>query len=185
MEKKVKFTKNWWVLSIVGILITILGFWVYNNPIENYIGLSVLFSIIIFISGISEMFFAITNSKHIKGWGWLFSSGIFDLIIGLILLTNESLSMEILPIVFGIWLIFRGISQISKGILLKEALLKNWGWSIAGGLLVIIFGVMVSFSPQFGATSIIIWTSLTLILLGMATLLFSFIIKNLTDIYND
>ena len=185
MKNNVKFTKNWWLLTIVGILITLLGFWVYKNPIENYIGLSILFSTVIFISGISEIFFAITNSKHIKSWGWILSSGIFDLIIGVILLTNTNLSMEILPIVFGIWLIFRGINQIGKGILLKEAHLKNWGWSIFGGFLVVVFGFMVAFSPQFGAASVVVWTSLTLILLGTLTILFSFMIKSLENLYND
>jgi uncharacterized membrane protein HdeD (DUF308 family) len=185
MTHTVKFAKNWWLLTIVGLAITLLGFWVYKNPIENYIALSILFSVVIFISGILEIIFAITNSKIIKGWGWMLTSGIFDLIIGIILVTKEDITMAILPIIFGIWLIFRGISQVSRGILIKQAHLKNWGWPIIGGFLVIAFGFMVIYSPQFGAASIIIWTALSLILLGLLTILFSVIIKKLNTIYND
>jgi len=185
MAHTVKFAKNWWLLTIVGLSITLLGVWVYKNPVENYMALSILFSVVIFISGIFEIIFALTNSRIIKGWGWILTSGIFDLIIGIILLTKEDLTMKILPFIFGIWLIFRGISQVSRGILIKQSHLKNWGWSILGGFLVVVFGFMVIYSPQFGAASIIIWTALSLIVLGILTILFSFIIKKIEHIYHD
>lgn len=182
MTQTVKIAKNWWLLTIVGLAITLLGFWVYLNPLENYIALSILFSTIIFISGIFEIIFALTNSKIIKGWGWMLTSGIFDLMIGIILITKEELTMVILPFIFGIWLIFRGVTQISRGVLIKQARIKNWGWSIFGGILVVIFGFMVIYSPVFGASSIIVWTALSLIILGLFTILFSFIMKKINHI---
>ncbi len=185
MKNSINYTKNWWLLTILGIVITFAGFWVYQNPVENYIALSVIFSAVIFTSGILEIIFAISNHKYIKGWAWMFTSGIFDLIIGVILLTKENITIEILPFIFGIWLIFRGGSQISRGVLLKQSHLRNWGWSIVIGFLVIVFGFMVIYSPQFGATSIIVWTALSLIFLGLITILFSFLVKKINIIIND
>jgi len=179
MSSGIKIVKNWWLLTIVGMLITLLGVWVYNNPVENYMGLSILFSIIIFISGIFEITFALSNAKIIKGWGWLLSSGIFDLVIGIILISRQDISMAILPFIFGIWLLFRGIVQISRGILLREAHFTNWGWSVFGGLIITVFGFMVVYNPAFGSATIIVWTSLSLIVLGFFTMLFSFLIKKL------
>ena len=74
MKHNSKIAKNWWLLTIVGILITFLGFWVYQNPLTDYIGLSILFSVIIFISGVFEIIFAITNKKIVKSWGWMLTS---------------------------------------------------------------------------------------------------------------
>ncbi|MCF6297714.1 MAG: DUF308 domain-containing protein [Flavobacteriaceae bacterium] len=179
MSNETKIVKNWWLLTVAGVLMTLLGVWVYKNPVENYIGLSILFSIILFISGVFEIIFALTNTKTLKGWGWVLSSGIFDLIIGSILITREDITMEILPIIFGIWLIFRGVIQISRGILLKEAHFTNWWWSALGGLLIVIFGLLVVYDPAFGSTSIVIWTALSLVILGIFTILFSFLIKKL------
>ncbi len=176
-----KIAKNWWLLTITGTLLTLLGFWVYSNPVENYVTLSVLFSVIILIVGIFEITFAITNSQTIKGWGWMLTSGFFDVLIGSILMTYENITMEILPFIFGIWLIFRGSSQFGRGILLKEAHLKNWGWPIFGGIFIVLFGLLVIFNPVFGALNIVIWTALSLILLGVFTVVFSFIIKKLND----
>ena len=116
-----------------------------------------------------------------KGWGWLFSSGIFDLVIGFILITKEHISMAVLPFIFGIWLVFRGIAQINRGIILKEIGHTGWGWSAFGGALVIIFGFMVVNNPLLGAISIVVWTSLSLIVLGVFTIIFSFIIKKIEE----
>jgi len=179
MSNEIKIIKNWWLFSIAGVLLIFLGIWVYNNPIENYIGLSILFSVIMFVSGIIEITFAFSNSKMIKGWGWILSSGIFDLIIGFILITREDVTMVILPILFGIWLIFRGISQIGKGVLLKDSHYSKWGWSVFGGLLVAVFGIFVIYNPVFGSASIIIWTALALFILGIFTILFSLAVKKL------
>jgi len=179
MKNNITITRNWWLLSIIGIAMTVLGVWVYSNPIENYIALSIMFSVIMLASGISEISFSLSNSKIIKGWGWIFSAGIFDLILGIILITHENLTMTILPLFFGIWLIFRGITQISRGFLLKNAGFKNWGWSVFGGFLVVVFGFMVAYNPIFGAESIVVWTALSLIILGIFTFAFSLILKKL------
>ncbi len=160
MSNEIKLVKNWWLLSIAGILLTLLGIWVFKNPVENYIGLSILFSVVLFISGIFEITFALSNTKVIKGWGWLLSSGVFDLIIGLILISSENITMAVLPFIFGVWLIFRGIVQINRGFLLKEAHFTNWGWSVFGGIVIVIFGFMVVYNPTFGSASIIVWTCL-------------------------
>ena len=185
MKGTINYTKNWWLLTIVGLTITFLGIWVYNNPVENYIALSVIFSSVIFVSGVLEIIFAISNRKFIKGWAWMLTSGFFDLIIGFILLTREDITMTILPFIFGIWLIFRGVSQISRGILLKESHIRNWGWPIVGGVFVVVFGFMVVYSPQFGIAGIIVWTALSLIFLGLFTILFSLLIKKLNNILDD
>ena len=179
MENEIKIVKNWWLLTLLGILTTLLGIWIYLNPSENYVALSIIFSVIIFISGIFEIVFAISNSKIIRSWGWILTSGIFDLIIGIILVTKENLTMEILPVIFGIWLIFGGVSQIGKGLLFKESHLPNWGWPVVGGVLIALFGFFVIYSPAFGAWSIVIWTSLSLILLGIMTIIFSLFIKKI------
>ena len=176
---KNRVINNWWLLSILGVGFIALGIWVYKNPLENYLALSVLFSTMIFVSGIFEIIFALTNIQSIKGWGWPLSAGIFDLIIGAVLLNNPDLSMMVLPIIFGIWLTFRGIVQISRGFLLKELGFYGWLWPVVGGIFIIIFGSLVLFNPAFGSITIVAWTALALIFLGVFTFSFSFIVRKL------
>ena len=61
--------KNWWVHLLLGILLIIMGAWVMTTPISSYITLSIFFSVLMFISGLTELIFAISNAKNIDGWG--------------------------------------------------------------------------------------------------------------------
>ena len=176
-----KIIKNWWLLTIIGIGLVALGIWVYKNPIENYAALSSLFSAMVFVSGILEVGFALSNNKIMKGWGWQLAGGLFDLIIGFVLITRPALSMMVLPIIFGIWLIFRGMIQVSRGFLLKEHQFAGWWWPVIGGIFVIIFGFFVTSNPLFGSMTIVTWTALSLIFLGIFTISFSFIVKRIQN----
>ena len=72
--------KNWWLFILKGLVFIGAGIYVFCSPLAGYIGLSVLFSIVIIISGISQIYFASVNSA-MKGWGWSLISGILDLVI--------------------------------------------------------------------------------------------------------
>jgi len=181
MTQKIKKIKNWWLLTITGALITLLGFWVYRNPAENYLALSIMFSIMIFISGIFETTFALSNTSKINGWVWMLIYGIIDLVIGSWLITSENLTMKLLPLIFGIWLFFKGASQISRGISLKKIGVLYWWFPLLGGFIISALGFMVIWSPNLGVEMIVLFTSLTLILLGLFTISISFLIKKIQE----
>src|ERR1700753_267046 len=73
--------KNWWLFILKGLVFFGAGIYVFCSPLAGYLGLSVMFSVVIIISGISQIFFASVNSR-MKGWGWTLTSGNLDLIIG-------------------------------------------------------------------------------------------------------
>src|SRR5262250_277232 len=89
--------KNWWWFLITGILFIATGIIIYAKPAEGYVGLSVLFSVVMMGSGISQVFFSTANSNIIKGWGWIFVSGLIDLALGTYLFIYPVVSMVTLP----------------------------------------------------------------------------------------
>ncbi|MDF0717729.1 hypothetical protein PY092_16315 [Muricauda sp. 334s03] len=53
MDKTIKaFTDKWWILLVLGILLTITGIWIFRTSLQSYVSLSILFSTIIFITGL-------------------------------------------------------------------------------------------------------------------------------------
>lgn len=83
-----KTAKNWWLSLILGVLFIFLGIWVLRTPLTSYISLSILFSISIFLSGLFGIIFSISNRTQIDGWGWHLAGGIFDLIVGVLLILH-------------------------------------------------------------------------------------------------
>ena len=60
--------KKWWMILLQGILMVILGIFIFKNPAEVLAGISLWFGIIILITGVIGIF-AWFFSARIKGRG--------------------------------------------------------------------------------------------------------------------
>jgi uncharacterized membrane protein HdeD (DUF308 family) len=158
---------HWWLFLLTGILLIVVGFWVFASPLASYLSLSFIFSIGILFTGIFEIAFAISNRKTMDSWGWTLAGGILDLVIGLYLLSYPSVSMTVLPFILGFWLLFRGFSAVGSAFDMKSYGDKNWGWFLFMGIAIVFFGVMVLANPAFGVANIIIWTGSAFIVAGV------------------
>ena len=78
--------KHWYIHLILGILFILCGIGVIISPQVSYLTLSILFSLSFLVSGITESFFALQNTKNLNGWGWYLVSGLISLIMGIFLL---------------------------------------------------------------------------------------------------
>ncbi|MFS4416437.1 HdeD family acid-resistance protein [Maribacter sp. 2307ULW6-5] len=171
--------KNWWISPIIGALYIFAGFWVFRTPLASYISLSIIFSVLIFVSGIMEIAFAISNRKEIPGWGWYLTGGILDLIIGILLISNPVMTMAILPYFVGFWLLFRGIMAIGVSIQSSTLGMPNWGWLLASGIATLIFAFLVLANPLFGGLSIVYMTAFAFIFMGVFRIFLGFDLKKI------
>ncbi|WP_458626081.1 HdeD family acid-resistance protein [Winogradskyella sp. PC D3.3] len=176
--------KNWWLSIIIGILYIFVGFWVFNTPLESYISLSIIFSVFIFISGILEIAFSISNRKEMRGWGWYLTGGILDLIIGTLLISNPVMTMAILPYFVGFWLLFRGIMAIGISIESSSLGIPNWGWLLASGIATIIFSFLVLANPFFGGLSLVYMTAIAFIMIGVFRIVLGFDLKKIKNTFD-
>lgn len=177
--------KNWWVSILIGMLYILVGFWVFRTPLASYISLSIIFSVFIFISGLLEITFAISSRKETHGWGWYLVGGIFDLIIGLFLISSPVMTMAMLPFFVGFWLLFRGIMAIGISIQLSTMGIPNWGWLLVSGIATIIFSILVLANPVFGGLSIVYMTAFAFIMIGIFRIFLGFDLKKINKDLND
>jgi len=176
MESKIK---NWWVSLLIGVLYLIVGFWVFSTPLESYISLSIIFSVFIFVSGIFEIVFAISNRNRVNGWGWYLTGGILDLIIGILLMSNPAMTMVILPYFVGFWLLFRGIMAIGVSIQSSTLGITNWGWLLVSGIATLIFAFLVLANPVFAGLSIVYMTAFAFVFIGVFRIFLAFNLKKM------
>jgi uncharacterized membrane protein HdeD (DUF308 family) len=177
--------KNWWWFLITGLLFIATGIAIYARPAEGYLGLSVLFSVVIISSGLSQIFFASSNSKGLKGWGWILVSGIVDLAIGTYLLVYPVLTMATLPYFVGFWLIIRSFYMMGFSFDLKNLKTSGWGWLLFGGLVMLVLGLLVIYYPAAGVVSIIAVSGSAFILGGILNIYVSFQLKDLKSQVNN
>ncbi|SDS75136.1 HdeD family acid-resistance protein [Microterricola viridarii] len=152
---------------IIGVLIT---FW----PKGAAAGIAVLLGIYLLIAGIAYLGIGIF-SRGIGGW-----ARVLDIILGVVFVvaavlafTNLSGTAAVLGVFLGILV---GIAWIVEGVVALVQLgdSRSKGWSIFFGLLSIIAGIVLLFSPLWGAVLLFILTGISLIVLGIIQLVRAF-----------
>jgi uncharacterized membrane protein HdeD (DUF308 family) len=169
--------KYWWLYLIAGIIFLVGSIWVIMTPIESYVTLAWLFSILVLADGIAQTIFSVSNREELKGWGWRLAGGILMIIMGIILILYPGISIVILPFVVGFWLLFAGIYLIGASLELRDFYIRDWGWLLVFGIFLIFLSFFMILRPLFGAFNVVYLTSLALMIFGIAYIVLAFKLK--------
>ena len=179
MEQIKSAVKYWWVPLLVGILFIVSGIYTLMTPTETFLVLTVFFSVSFLVSGIFEVFFALSVRDSLEGWGWLLVYGLINLVVGMILINNPEISVATLPIYIGLLVMFRAITAIGSSMDLKRNGVSDWSYLLILGILGIIFSFILIRNPGFAGLSLGVWVAIALITIGIAAAFFSFRLKDL------
>lgn len=175
--------KKWWVILIQGILMFILGIFIFKNPVEVLAGISLWFGIIILLTGITGIFGWIFGGKESRESSSLIWS-IISVIFSLFVLFNLLVAMKAITIIFGIWVLMTGFHLISSGWALKKE--SGIGWFILiAGILAAIAGLSMIFNIGSGAEGVATILGLSVLLSGIGLIILSFIKKAIASKVKD
>jgi len=158
------------LLIVGGILVTVVGLALLLRPGISLIVLTVILGIYFTIVGVIRIVSAIGVSQLPTTWRVLEAvTGLIMLAAAALIFVNTGGSAGILLLIGTIMI---GVSWIFEGILtLTEAAgAFHSGWSIASGIISIIAGLIVIFSPIASASLLITFASIIMIILGLFTL---------------
>jgi len=181
ISKTISIIKNWWVFLLTGILLIVGSFWVFFTPAESYEALAWLFSILVLANGISYVYFSISNRDELEGWGWYLAGGIFEIILGAVLIYYPVLSILMLPLFVGFWFMFRGVQIIGVSLDLKKYGFLDWGWLMLFGIAITIMSFFMILDPVFGFFNVVYLTALSLLLFGVANIMISLKLKKIKE----
>ena len=174
-----KTVKHWYVPAIIGVLLIVFGIYIFTTPLETYGTLTMLFSLSFLFSGTAETFFSVQNRKIIEGWGWYLTGGIFNTVIGLMLLSRPEISAFTLPLVVGFTLMFRSIQGLGFSFELKNYGSLKWGNLAIASILGLVFSIILLFNPIFTGISLVVMTALAFIFSGITGIVLGFQLKKL------
>lgn len=157
---------NWWLSMLLGIIFFIVGIIVFFRPGDSYMALSVVFGIMVILSGILEIYLG-SNTAGQAGRGWLIAGGVIEILLGILLLSTPSILFTVLPYVLGFWLLFRGFTAIGVASDMSSYGASGSGWTVALGILVIICAFFVLFNPVLGIGVVVVWLGLSLLFAGI------------------
>lgn len=165
--------KNWWASLVLGIIFIAVSLLVFMNPGESYLALSVIYGVMVVISGIMEIYLGI-NTPAQSGRGWLIAAGIIELLLGVLLFAMPAVMISILPFVLGFWLMFRGFMTIGVASDMIGDGIKGAGWTLAFAIVAVICSFLILANPVLGVGAIVIWLGISLLLSGITLIVFAF-----------
>lgn len=167
--------KNWWALTIKGVLAIIFGLIIFLTPQIGAVALAYYFGFLALFAGMFMIVAAFVHRSSNQNWGWWLFEGILDILLGIIVLAYPVMTIAIFVIFVGVWAIFMGAAQI-----INFFTVSNGKWLfLLSGIISVIFGILLILNPLFGALSLTIFIGAFVTIYGIFAVMLSFRIKNL------
>jgi uncharacterized membrane protein HdeD (DUF308 family) len=170
-------SQYWWLMFSIGVLFICLGAWILATPVQTYESTGLIFAYGLTFSGFFEIIFAFGNHKTLHGWGWTLIGGLIDAALGIYLLRVPMLTLMIMPVVIGLWMLFRGCMAIDSTIRFRAYGVLDWLWLLATGLLIILLSSLLLANQLFGFVNVVVWTGFCFILSGVFRIYLSIQLK--------
>ena len=169
--------KYWFLPLLAGVLYVCLGLWVLRTPLASYLALTFLFSLSFLVSGVVEIYGALSERATRSHWGWALAGGIFDLLIGVMLFNNPEISVTVLPFVVGFGLLLRSSTAVAGAFALKSAGGSSWGTLMVLGVLGVVAGFVLLRNPLLAGFTIVVWTGIAFLSVGLARVMAAFAMR--------
>jgi uncharacterized membrane protein HdeD (DUF308 family) len=174
IENTKKTTISWWMYLIKGALLIALGIWMLKMPRESFNAMLLIIGVIVAIAGAIETFLALHYRKALKEWGWNFSAGVLDILIGLLLIANPDAILMLLTIFISFWLVLRGVLAIWEALELRKDGQIRWRRILLLGIMIILLAIVLIWHPQVIGLTIIFWIAISFISLGIFRIVLAF-----------
>lgn len=165
-----RVVKMWWLLAIAGILCILAGIAVFVFPVQSYVALSIIFGVLVLLVGAAQLIIASSSSNYLAMKGYWVVGGVLDILLGIFLCIYPNVTLMLLPVMMGIWMMYHSFMILAFGGDLENFSIKGSGGTIFGGILLLILSIMVLINP-FGAG-----VATILVLTGVGLMVFGFIL---------
>ena len=156
--------KGAWIITLKGILAIIFGLVALFYPGITLAVLTQVFGFMLLIAGVIFIVGAIFHTKHNPSWSSWLLEGIIDLIIGLIVIVFPIFAIGAFMLIIGIWALLMGLWKIYQAFKFNS----QKGILLFGGIISLIFGILVIINPFAGAGAVMMVIGVWSIIFGLS-----------------
>jgi len=171
--------RRWWISLISGIVAIVLGVCCLLTPDVTLMALSFVFVVMLLVSGLFDIALAASNSRRLRGWGWLMASGIMELLLGVYLgVMPTAVVSQALVFVVGFWILFRGFWALGEAYEFRNCSDSGW-WLVVLAVLVILFAFVFLLSPVWNGLFLVWLVSFAFFVYGIYRITHAFALRSL------
>lgn len=170
-------TQNWWMLLIRGIVAVLFGVAVFFAPAIALTVLVLLWGAYALVDGIFAVSAGIRGRQHNRHWWVTLLEGVAGIAAGIVTFLWPEITALVLLYIIAAWAIITGALEIYAAIQLRRELAGEI-WMALGGILSIIFGVVLIAWPGIGILSVLWLVAFYAVMFGAVMIIFSFRMRN-------
>ena len=145
--------KNWWAVLLRGLAAIVFGILAFAWPGITIWSLIIVWGAYALVDGVFAIISAVTGGTPAPRW-WMAVVGIIGILAGIVAFANPGLTALTLLMLIAAWAIVSGIFEIVGAIRLRKEIDNEW-MLILHGLISVLFGVFLFYSPGAGALAMI------------------------------
>ena len=169
MKNNGLFLRVLWIVS--GVLLIAAGVLSMWNPRAVARFFTVLFGVVLLLSGLLDIAAFLKCRHAVVGAGWILTDGLLTVLMAVFLLCNQWLAGLAIPVIFCMWVLFSGISSVVRSLDLKLFGVRGWGWFLLLGILQMALGVLLFIQPVVATFAVGILIGSVLVFQGLAAIL--------------
>jgi uncharacterized membrane protein HdeD (DUF308 family) len=173
-----KITQNWWMFAVRGVVAIIFGVLALIWPGQTLQALVLVFGAYALVDGIFAVIAGIAARGYFDRWWAVLLEGVAGVVIGLLTFFWPNITALVLLYFIAAWALITGIFEIVAAIQLRRVITGEW-MLILGGLLSILFGILLFVFPGTGAVSLIWLIGIYAIVFGISEIIFAFRLRGL------
>jgi uncharacterized membrane protein HdeD (DUF308 family) len=170
--KSAVLARNWWAVGLRGVAAIVFGLIALFFPGVTILSLALVFAAYAIVEGAATIVAAVRAVRQGEAWALLALGGLAKIAAGLFAALWPGITALAFVLVFGFGEIIEGAFSFGSAFQLREDH-GRW-WLALSGILAVVFGLFLVFTPLIGAVVLAWWLGIYAIALGIVELLLSF-----------
>jgi len=174
----------WWLVLLRGIFMVIFGIIALVSPGIALLTLVWVFGFYAILDGIAAVVIGI-RTRGEPHWTWTIVQGVVSVLAGVIALVWPGVTALALLFVVAFWAIMLGIGEIAGAFASRRSGSNAWGWTLAAGILNVVFGILLLIWPASGILTLVWLVGIFALVGGVALILLAFRVRSVAKSDND
>lgn len=173
-----RFSRNWWLYALRGLAAIIFGVVAFTRPEQAVQALVLVFGAYALMDGIFAMAVGIASHRTFSHWWAVLLEGVAGVVVGLLTFFWPNITALAFLFCIAAWAIITGMLEIVAAVQFRRVIKGEW-MLIFGGLLSIVFGILLFVYPAAGAVSVIWVIGIYAVVFGILEVIFAFRLNGL------
>ena len=174
----------WWLVLLRGIFMVIFGIIALVSPGIALLTLVWVFGFYAILDGIAALVIGI-RTRGEPHWVWTIVQGVVSVLAGVIALIWPGVTALALLFVVAFWAIMLGIGEIGGAFSSRRRGSNTWGWTLAAGILNVVFGILLLIWPASGILTLVWLVGIFALVGGVALILLAFRVRSVVKSTED